>query len=137
MNVCEISELQALLEKVFDFSIEDVRANRNAKMSEAQKALISQKHYANSRFAWIAFSIIFGLGLIGGSIDIIRSEKDWVEFLQIYLGVTIFFAVVVLGFISYYRRQISMMMREGGVLEVKGKIEIVGVRGEKLMNWCL
>ena len=135
MASSEISELQAILYDVFEFSNEDIKANRIGKMSEAQKACIFKKHRANSRFAWVAFSTVFSIGFVGGSVDMIRTEKMGVEFLLMYLGVTMFFAVIVWAFIVYYRRQMETTLREENIQSVRGKIKIICVRGEKLMHW--
>jgi hypothetical protein len=135
----EMSNLQAILTKVFVFSPADIAANRTGRISAAQKARITSKHYANSRFAWVAFAIIFGLGLIGGSADMIRTGNMGVKFLLMYFGVTAFFGLIVWAFILYYRHQMKCTLREGSVQSVKGKIQLITERAERttLRYFCV
>ena len=69
----EITNLQAILAEVFEFSPADIAANRTGEISTAQKARITSTYYANSRVAWELFFIIFGLGLLGLSTEMIRN----------------------------------------------------------------
>ncbi|NEX19528.1 hypothetical protein G3480_04235 [Thiorhodococcus mannitoliphagus] len=135
MTQDERPDQQAILAEVFEFSPADIEANRMGKISAAQKARITGKHYANSRFAWIAFAIIFGLGLLGFSAEMIRTENMGVKSLLIYSGFTAFFALIVWAFILYYRHQMNRTLRERKVQSVTGKIRIIGERGEKLTHW--
>ena len=135
MTQNEITDLQAMLAEIFEFLPEDIAANRTGKLSIAQRERITSKHYANSRLAWGAFTIIFGLGLLGFSAEMIRIGNMGVKALLMYFGVTAFFGLVVWAFILYYRDQMKRTLEEGRAEFVQGKIRIIGERGEKLMHW--
>ncbi|MEL7494018.1 MAG: hypothetical protein AAGJ95_08655 [Cyanobacteria bacterium J06554_11] len=95
----EMSNLQAVLAEVFEFSQADIAANRKGQLSAAQRERITHKHYANSRFAWELFFIIFGLGLLGFSAEMIRTGNMGMKSLLTYFGVTAFFGLIVWAFI--------------------------------------
>jgi hypothetical protein len=131
----EISNQQAILAEVFGFSPEDIAANRTGKISPAQRARITSKHYANSRFAWVVFAAVFGLGLLGFSAEMIRTENMGVKTLLLYLGVTACFGLIVWVFILYHRHRMKRTLRKGKVQSVKGTIRITGEQREKLTHW--
>ncbi len=135
MTQNEMSNLQAILAKVFEFSPTDIADNRRGKLSAAQRERITAKHYANSRFAWVAFAIIFWLGLLGFSAEMMRTGNMGVKSLLMYFGATAFFGLIVWAFILHYRHQMKRTLREGNVHSVRGKIQIIGERGEKLTHW--
>ena len=129
------TDLQALLAEVFEFSTVDIEANRAGEFSAAQRERMTAKHHANSRFAWVAFAIIFGLALPGFSAEMNRTGKLGVNTMMAFLGLTTFFGVIVWGGIRYYRHQLRRTLREGTVHSARGNIRIVGERGEKLTHW--
>ncbi len=131
----ETANLQAILAEVFAFSPEDVAANRMGKLSATQRERMAAKHHANSRFAWVAFAIIFGLGLLGFSAEMMRTGNLGAKSLLMYSGLAALFGLIVWGFILYYRRQLKRTLREGNVYAVRGEIQIIMERGEKLMHW--
>ena len=135
MSQNETANLQTILAEIFAFSSEDIAANRMGKLSAAQRERMAAKHYANSRSAWMAFAIIFGLGLLGFSAEMMRTGNLGVQSLLTYLGLAALFGLIVWGFIFYYRRQLKRTLREGAVHSVRGEIQIVMERGEKLMHW--
>ena len=91
------TDLQALLAEVFEFSTVDIEANRAGEFSAAQRERMTAKHHANSRFAWVAFAIIFGLALLGFSAEMNRTGKLGVNTMMAFLGLTTFFGVIVWG----------------------------------------
>ena len=127
----ERSNLQAILAEVFEFSPADIAANRTGEISAAQKARITKTQYANSRAAWELFFIIFGLGLLGFSAEMIRTENMGVKSLLTYFGVTAFFGLIVWAFILYYQHQMKRTLREGSAQLVEGTIQLITERGEK------
>jgi hypothetical protein len=129
-----MSNLQAALAEVFEFSPADIAANRQGRLSAAQRERITSKHYADSRLAWVVFAIIFGLGLIGFSAEMIRTENMGAKSLLIYFGVTAFFGSIVWTFILYYRHQLKRTLREGNAQPVKGKIQLTTERSERLLQ---
>lgn len=135
MNHDELSKLQALLAEVFEFSPTDIAANRTGKISRAQRARMARKHYANSRLAWVSFAIIFGLGLLGASAEMIRLGHFGANFLQVYFGVTALFGLIVWAFVLHSRHRMRRTLREGNVRSARGSIQIIGVRVEKLTHW--
>ena len=130
----ERSNLQAILAEVFEFSPADIAANRTGEISTAQKARITSTHYANSRVAWELFFIIFGLGLLGFSAEMIRTGNMGVKSLLTYFGVTAFFGLIVWAFILYYRHQMKRTLWEGSAQLVEGKIQLITERGEKMQS---
>ena len=130
----EGSDLQAILAEVFEFSPADILANRTGEISAAQKARITKTHYANSRAAWELFFIIFGLGLLGFSAEMIRRGNMGVKALLTYFGVTAFFGLIVWAFIFYYRHQMKRTLREGRAQLVEGTIQLITERGEKTQS---
>ena len=134
MTQNEISNLQAILAEVFEFSPADIAANRRGEISAAQKARITSNHYANTRIIWELFTIIFGLGLLGFSAEMIRTGNMGVKSLLTYFGVTAFFGLIVWAFISYYRYQIKRTLRAGSAQPVEGKIRLITERREKTQS---
>ncbi|NEQ42131.1 MAG: hypothetical protein F6K00_00640 [Leptolyngbya sp. SIOISBB] len=130
----ERSNLQAILAEVFEFSPADIAANRAGEISAAQKARITNTHYANSRAAWELFFIIFGLGLLGFSAEMIRTENMGVKSLLTYFGVTAFLGLIVWAFILYYRHQMKRTLRAGSAQLVEGTIQLITERGEKTQS---
>ena len=130
----EMSHLQAVLAEVFEFSQADIAANRKGQLSAAQRERITNKHYANSRFAWELFFIIFGLGLLGFSAEMIRTGNMGMKSLLTYFGVTAFFGLIVWAFILYYRHQMKRTLRQGSAQPVEGKIQLVTERGERMQS---
>ena len=135
MTQNETANLQALLAEIFAFSPADIAANRMGKLSAAQRERMAAKHHANARFAWVAFAIIFGLGLLGFSAEMLRTGNLGVKSLLMYLGLVALFGSIVWAFILYYRHQMKRTLREGNVYSVSGEIQIVGERIEKLTHW--
>ncbi len=129
------TDLQALLAEVFEFSTADIEANRAGEFSAAQRERMTAKHDANSRFAWVAFAIIFGLALLGFSAEMNRTGKLGGNAMLTFFGLTTFFGVIVWGSIRYYRHQLRRTLREGTVHSVRGSIQIVGERAEKSWDW--
>ena len=127
----DISSLQAVLAEVFGFSSADIVANRKGELSLTQRERITSKHYADCRFAWILFAIIFGLGLLGFSAEMIRTENMNGRSLLTYFGVTAFFGLILWAFILYYRWQMKRTLREGNVQLVEGNIHLITERVEK------
>mgnify|MGYP001797084907 FL=1 len=127
----ERSNPQAILAEVFEFSPADIAVNRTGEISAAQKARITKTHYVNSRAAWELFFIIFGLGLLGFSAEMIRTGNMGVKSLLTYFGVTAFFGLIVWAFILYYRHQMKRTLREGSAQLVEGTIQLITERGEK------
>lgn len=134
MSQNEISNLQAILAEIFEFSSVDIAANRTGEISTAQKARITNTHYANSRTAWELFFIIFGLGLLGFSAEMIRTGNMGVKSLLTYFGVTAFFGLIVWAFILYYRHQMKRTLQKGSVQRVEGKIQLIIERSEKMQS---
>jgi hypothetical protein len=130
----DISHLQALLAEVFEFSPADIAANRRGEISAAQKARITSSHDASRRVAWEIFTIIFGLGLLGFSAEMIRTGNMGVKSLLTYFGVTAFFGLIVRAFILYYRHQIKQTLREGTAQPVEGNIQLITERGERMQS---
>ena len=129
------SDGQALLAAVFDFSSSDIAANRAGSFSQEQKQRMLSTHHRNSRFAWIAFGLIFGLGLVGFSAETIRNDEMGAESLLAYFALTAFFGGVVWMGILYFRRQMKRTLGKGKVKSVQGTIQVVGMRIEKLTHW--
>lgn len=127
----DISSLQAVLAEVFTFSSADIAANRKGELSLPQRERISSKHYADCRVAWIIFAIIFGLGLLGFSAEMIRTGNMNANSLLTYVGITTFFGLIVWAFILYYRWQMKRTLREGNVQLVEGNIHLLTERVEK------
>lgn len=129
----DMSHRQAVLAEIFEFSPTDIAANRIGKMSTAQKSRIAHAHYANTQTAWIVFAIIFGLGLLGFSAEMIRTGNMGAQSLLTYFGVTAFFGFVVGAVILYYRHQTKRTLRQGSVQPVEGKIQLTTERSERLL----
>ncbi|WP_146438452.1 hypothetical protein [Crateriforma conspicua] len=128
------SKGQAALETVFGFSQDDLAVNRSGELSATQKDQIARAHYANSRFAWIAFLIVFGVAFFGFCADMLRRDTFGVRALAAYAGVTMLFALILWGFILYHRNQMKRTLRDGRTFPVKGKIQLYTKRSEKLMH---
>lgn len=135
MSQNDTANLQAILAEVFAFSPEDIAANRMGQLSAAQRERIPAKHQANARFAWVAFAIIFGLGLLGFSAEMLRTGNLGAKSLLTYFGLVALFGSIVWAFILYYRHQMKRTLREGNVYSVRGQIQIIAERGEKLTHW--
>jgi hypothetical protein len=134
MTQNEMSNLQAILAEVFEFSPADIAANRMGEISAAQRERITNKHYANCRVAWEVFVIIFGLGLLGFSAEMIRTGNMGMRSLLTYFGVTAFFGLIVWAFILYYRYQLKRTLREGSARPVEGKIQLITERSERMQS---
>lgn len=134
MTQNDIANRQAILAEVFEFSPADIEANCKGKLSAAQRKRIIRKHDSNRRLAWIGFTIIFGVGLLGFSAEMIRLETMNARSLLTYLGVTAFFGLIVWAFILRYRGQIKRTLREENVQPVEGTILLVTKREEKMMS---
>jgi hypothetical protein len=130
----DISHLQAVLAAVFEFSSADIAANRRGEISAAQKARIARSHHAHRRVAWEIFAIIFGLGLLGFSAEMIRTGNMGVKALLTYFAVTAFFGLIVQAFIFYYRHQMKRTLREGSAQLVEGSIQLITERGERMQS---
>lgn len=134
MNQNERSDRQAILAEIFEFSPADIAANRRGEISVAQKERIASTHYADSRAAWELFFLIFGLGLLGFSADMIRTGNMGVRSLLTYFGVTAFFALIVWAFIRYNRHKMTRTFWEGSVQVVEGEIQLITERSEKIQH---
>ncbi|EMI56155.1 hypothetical protein [Rhodopirellula sallentina] len=130
----DLSKRQAVLETVFGFSQSDLVANQSGELSAAQKKRVSSKHYANSRFAWVAFTVIFGVGFLGFCADMLRTGTFGIHSLSVYVGVTVFFGLILWGFILYYRNQMKRTLWDGKIFPVKGRIQLFTMRHEKLLH---
>lgn len=135
MTQNETARLQAILAEVFEFSSADIKANRQGMLTGAQRERITRKHYVNSRTAWTIFAIIFGLGFLGFSAAMIQSGDMGTQAVLMYLGVTVFFGLIVEGYILFYRYQLKRTLRDGNVKAVQGKIRLIRERAEKTTNW--
>jgi hypothetical protein len=134
MAANDLDHLQAVLARVFEFSPADLAANRMGLISDAQKARITQKHDANCRIAWQIFTLIFGLGFLGFSADMIRNENLGVDTVLLYLGATAFWGSVVWAFIIYHRLQMQRTLQEGNVKPVAGQIQLWTERSERAQS---
>ncbi|QDV40590.1 hypothetical protein Enr13x_03960 [Stieleria neptunia] len=130
----DLSKRQAVLATVFGFSQADLAANQSGELSAAQKERVSTKHYANSRFAWVAFSIVFGVAFLGFCADRLRTGTFGTQSLSAYVGVTVFFGLILWGFILHHRHQMKRTLRDGKTFPVKGKIQLFTVRKERSMH---
>ncbi|QEG02619.1 hypothetical protein Mal15_67400 [Stieleria maiorica] len=130
----DLSKGQTALATVFGFSQADLAANQSGELSVAQKERISRTHDANSRFAWVAFSIVFGVAFLGFGADMIRTGNFGTKSLSAYVGVTVFFGLILCGFTLHYRHQMKRTLRDGRTYPVKGKIQLFTMRKEKLMH---
>jgi hypothetical protein len=72
MNQNETFDPQAILAEVFEFSPADIAANRKGNLSAAQKARMTRKHHADARAARNIFVIVFVMGFLGFSVEMIR-----------------------------------------------------------------
>ncbi|MFG0287413.1 MAG: hypothetical protein ACF8CQ_04525 [Rhodopirellula sp. JB044] len=129
-----LSKRRAVLETVFGFSQSDLVANQSGELSAAQKERVSSKHYANSRFAWVAFSIIFAFGFLGFCADMLRTGAFGMKPLLAYAGVTGLFGLILWGFILHHRNQMKRTLRDGRTYPVKGRIQLFTMRNEKLLH---
>ena len=130
----ELSKKQAVLATVFHFSQADLEANRSGELSAAQKERITSTHFANSRFAWVAFSIVFGIGFLGFSADMLRTGTFGTQSLTAYVGATVFFALILWGFTLHHRFQMKRTLLDGKAYPVTGKIQLFTMRSEKLLH---
>ena len=130
MAANDIAHLQAVLARVFEFSPADLAANRMGLMSDAQKARITQTHDANCRMAWVIFALIFGLGFLGFSAEMIRTGNMGGQSLLMYFGVTGFFGLMVGACVFYHRQQLQQTLRQGNVQPVVGQIRLTTERSE-------
>ncbi|MFG0268138.1 MAG: hypothetical protein ACF8AM_23725 [Rhodopirellula sp. JB055] len=130
----DLSKRQAALETVFGFSQADLAANRSGELSAAQKDRISKAHDANSRLAWVAFSIVFGVAFLGFCAEMLRTSAFGVRSLSAYVGVTVFFGLILWGFILSHRYKMKRTLRDGKTFSVKGKIQLFTMRHEKLLH---
>ena len=135
MSNKQFSGPQAVLRQIFGFSAEDLTANRKGELSSSQKSRIMAKHRANCRFAWVVFAIFFGVGMFGFSVEMLRAHNFGTKFLLMYFGATALIALVVWASILYYRHQMRRVLREGKVDSVRGRVQIIGKRIEKLTHW--
>lgn len=126
----DIDDRQAVLARVFEFSPTDITANCMGLISDAQKARMTHTHDANCRTAWVIFALIFGLGFLGFSADMMRSGNLGVESLLMYFWFTASFGLMVWAFILYYRHQLQRTLRQGSVQPVVGQIRLLTERSE-------
>ncbi|MEM7737783.1 MAG: hypothetical protein AAF267_18550, partial [Deinococcota bacterium] len=131
MNQNETSDPQAVLAEVFEFSAADIAANSRGNLSAAQKARMTRKHHADARAARSIFVIIFGLGLLGFSAEMIRIGNMGVRSVLTYFLVMAFFGFIAWGFILHNRHQLSCTLREGNAQPVKGEIQLITKRSER------
>ncbi|MCD0461410.1 hypothetical protein [Roseiconus lacunae] len=130
----DLSKRQAALATVFGFSQADLAVNRSGELSNTQREKLASTHFANTRFAWIAFSIVFGVGFLGFCADTLRTGTFGTKTLSVYAGVLVFFGLILWGFTAYYRYQMKRTLLDGRTFAVKGKIQLFTRRNEKLMH---
>lgn len=130
----DIDDLQAVLARIFEFSPADITANRLGMISDAQKARITQTHDVNCRMAWEIFALVFGLGFLGFSADMIRTGNLGVESLLIYFWLTAFFGLIVWACILYHQHQLQQTLRQGSVQPVVGHIRLLTERSERMQS---
>ena len=135
MSQSPSSDPQSVLQHVFAFSADDVAANRKGEIAPVQASRITDRLDANSRFAWVVFAIVFGLGLFGFLTAMLRQGRFNQTFLLWYLGITLLSALVMWVVNLRNRHRMNRMLREGKVDCARGKIQIVAKRGEKLTHW--
>ncbi|WP_204137677.1 hypothetical protein [Halomicronema sp. CCY15110] len=134
MAANDIAHLQAVLARVFEFSPADLAANRMGMISDAQKARMTHTYDANCRMAWVIFALIFGLGFLGFSADMIRNENLGVDTVLIYFGVTACWGLIVWAFILYHGHQLQRTLRQGNVQPVAGQIQLWTERSEGMRS---
>ncbi|WP_037226147.1 hypothetical protein [Rhodopirellula baltica] len=130
----DLSKWQAVLETVFGFSQADLAANQAGELSAAQKERVASTHFANSRLAWVAFSIVFGVAFLGFCAEMLRTGRFGTQSVSTYIGVTVFFGLILWGLVLHRRLQMRRTLREGKTYPVKGKIQLFTMRHEKLLH---
>ncbi|MCC9654551.1 hypothetical protein [Rhodopirellula halodulae] len=130
----DLLKRQAVLETVFEFSQSDLAANQSGELSAAQKERVADSHFENCRFAWVAFSVVFGLAFLGFCAEMLRTGALGIRSLSAYVGATAFFGLVLWGFVLSHRYRMKRTLREGKVFPVKGKIQLFSLRHEKLLH---
>lgn len=127
--------LQALLAKTFEFSEQDIAANQSGRMTPNQWERMVTKHYANTRLAWVALAVIFGIGFIGFFAEMVRLGTLDAFAMQVFLGMAVLFCAITGLGVVYYRRQLKRTLIKNDVQTVSGAIAIIAVRVEKLITW--
>lgn len=131
MSQHELSRQVRVLAQAFNFSPEDVAANRAGNLTAAQMERITHKHHKTTRMVWVLFGSIFGVGLLGFSASMIHSENFGVKTMLIFVGVTVFFGMIAWAFILFNRYLMKRTFQEGSVHSVKGKFWLIAERNER------
>jgi hypothetical protein len=121
------SEALRAFVRLYRFSDADVRANSQGKLSEAQRSRIEQRHFENSRLAWIFFGVVSLLGFLGSGAAAVSEGRP---LLQMWMGVGFSLACVAVAVwigIRVSRWKMHKMMRDAVVHTARGalRLEIV------------
>lgn len=131
MTVTDTHNLQAVLAEVFTFSPDDLAANRQGRLSAAQRERITRKHAGNVRAAWVIFAIVFGLGFVGFSAEMIRTANFTLNTILTYAALTAFFALIVWAYTTYDGRRMNRTLQEAHPQRVEGVIQLIVERSER------
>ncbi|MCC9600973.1 hypothetical protein LOC67_10375 [Stieleria sp. JC731] len=77
---------------------------------------------------------MLGVGFFGFCADMLRTGMFGIKTLSIYVGVTVFFSLILWGFTIHYRYQMKRTLLDGKTFAVKGKIQLITRRNEKLLH---
>ena len=126
------SQLQNCLEEIFDFTEQDLAANRQGSISERQIGRMTAKHYDHCRFAWWTYWAILGVGFLGFLAAMYRDGTLGINSVSYYA----FMMGIVAGFlwiaILYYRFQLRKTLKQPVANKLSGPIRLQTKRGEKL-----
>lgn len=110
--------------QVFEFTEDDVAANRNGEISGAQQQRMERKHHDDTRMAWIGLVIFALIGLFGSGA---AAVQEGIPLLEMWTGlvITVAFIGAVLWIILMYNRfQMYRTIRDGALRKVRGTIQL-------------
>ncbi len=137
MTHSETESLQTLLAQVFEFSEDDLRSNRTGRRSAAQDARITRQLRGTVRFVWIAFGLIFVVGLVAFMLDRMRADHLTLDAILTFLALTVFLALVVGFFLWRHVKRVQIALKAGKVCTVKGEIRLESEHSERLRHWYI